>query len=51
MKIASSKTFCPGAGESITIFGAADTALDLTFFRAINRAQYFGTTRGKLVEF
>jgi hypothetical protein len=51
IKIASSKTFCPDAGESITIFGAADTALDLTFFGAINRAQYFGTTRGKLVEF
>jgi hypothetical protein len=51
MKIASSKTFCPGAGESITILGAADTAFDLTFSCAINRAQYFGTVRGKLVEF
>jgi hypothetical protein len=51
MKTASSYTFCPGAGDSITIFAAADTSLDLTFFRAINRAQYFATPRGKLVEF
>jgi hypothetical protein len=35
----------------MTICGAADTAFDLIFFRAINRAQYFGTARGKLVEF
>jgi len=33
------------------ICDAADTAFDLTVFPAINRAQYFGTARGKLVEF
>jgi hypothetical protein len=51
MKIASSYTLCPGAGNSITTWGAEDTAFDLTFFPAINRAQYFETPRGKLVEF
>jgi hypothetical protein len=35
----------------MTAWGVEDTASDLTFFSVINRAQYFGTLRGKLVEF
>jgi hypothetical protein len=31
--------------------GAENTGFDFTFFRAINRAQYFGMARGKLVAF